>query len=187
MPPSSSLRERKKEQTRRSLHTAAVRLFLERGYNNVTVADVAEAAETSVTTLFTYFPDGKEALAFAWEEDRAEALTAAVTGRGDVDPITAVERFIRSRGPFSPGADRSDPVHRLIGTTPALREYVRRKWVQCEQVLCGLLARELNRPADASLRALSRFFLEVPDIASQEQDPPLAVTEIFENLRRGWS
>ena len=185
--PSSDLRERKKLQTRRALSDAAVRLFLERGYDNVTVADVAEAAQTSVTTLFTYFPDGKEALAFAWQEDRASALVEAVTHRGEIDPLTAVERFIRSRGPFIPGADRSSAVHRLMADTPVIREYVRKKWVSCERVLCDVLAQELNRPADVSLKALSRFLLEVPDVAAQERDPPLAVTEIFENLRKGWN
>jgi AcrR family transcriptional regulator len=168
------------------LRDAAVRLFLERGYDAVTVADVAEAAETSVTTLFTYFPDGKEALVFAWEEDRAAALVAAVSGREDIDPLTAVEKFIRSRGPFIPEADRSDPVHRLMASTPALREYVRKKWVRCELALCQTLAQELGRPADAPLRALCRFLLEVPDIASQDSDPPSAVTKIFEHLRQGW-
>ena len=60
------LRERKKLMTRRALVDAAQRLFEERGYDGVTVAEIADAADVSVKTLFTYFA-AKEDLAFAEE------------------------------------------------------------------------------------------------------------------------
>ncbi|MDQ3767496.1 MAG: TetR/AcrR family transcriptional regulator, partial [Actinomycetota bacterium] len=62
-------RERKKAETRRALSGAAVRLFLERDFDEVTVAEVAEEADTAVTTLFNHFPDGKDALLFDRDED----------------------------------------------------------------------------------------------------------------------
>lgn len=55
-------RERKKAQTRKALADAAVRLFAEHGYDGVTVAQIAEAADVSIATLFAHVPDGKEAL-----------------------------------------------------------------------------------------------------------------------------
>ncbi|WP_147264659.1 TetR/AcrR family transcriptional regulator, partial [Streptomyces sp. NBRC 110611] len=61
--PAPGRRERKKAQTRKALADAALRLFLERGYDGVSVKDVAEAADVSVTTLFKHF-SGKEALVF---------------------------------------------------------------------------------------------------------------------------
>ena len=57
-------RERKKAQTRQALTDAALRLFLEHGYDAVTVAQIAEAADVSIATVFKHVPDGKEALIF---------------------------------------------------------------------------------------------------------------------------
>src|ERR1051325_3435910 len=50
------LRERKKRQTRQYISDVATGLFLERGFDAVTVAEVAEAADVSVNTVFNYFP-----------------------------------------------------------------------------------------------------------------------------------
>lgn len=69
-------RERKKAATRRALADAALRLFLEHGYNNVGIKDVAEAADVSTTTLFKHFPS-KEALVFDLDADVEAALVAA--------------------------------------------------------------------------------------------------------------
>ncbi|MGY5138836.1 TetR/AcrR family transcriptional regulator, partial [Streptomyces nigrescens] len=61
-------RERKKAATRQALADAALRLFLERGYDQVSIRDIAEAADVSTTTLFKHFP-GKEALVFDADSD----------------------------------------------------------------------------------------------------------------------
>ena len=50
------LRERKKQRTHAAISEAAIALFLEHGFNQVSVAQVAEAAEVSKRTLFAYFP-----------------------------------------------------------------------------------------------------------------------------------
>src|SRR4051794_41350410 len=81
LPVETGRRERKKAATRRALADAALELFLERGYDDVTVAEIAEAADVSVTTLFNHFPGGKPALVFDEAQAREDALVAAVRDR----------------------------------------------------------------------------------------------------------
>lgn len=186
-------RERKKAETRRALSGAAERLFLERGFDGVTVAEVAEEADTAVTTLFNHFPDGKVALLFERDEfdggeDRASALVAAVRDRpSGCGVLEAVESFIGDRGPFKARASAEYRRRvRIIQETPALGAYARRRWTDCEDALTGVLAEETGREADAALRALARFILETPDLAGREPDARGALAEVFERLRLGW-
>ena len=62
--PAMGRRERKNAQTRKSLADAARRLFLENGYDQVSVKEIADAVDISVPTVFKHVPDGKEALMF---------------------------------------------------------------------------------------------------------------------------
>src|ERR1700749_748396 len=93
-----SLRERKKHLPRRAVLAAADRLFAARGYDNVTVAEIADAANISVKTLFTYFAS-KEDLAFADESQLRDAITGAITGSPDgVGPVDAAAPELRRVG-----------------------------------------------------------------------------------------
>jgi AcrR family transcriptional regulator len=189
MPQTTGRRERKKAATRQALSEAALRLFLERGFDKVTVAQVAAAADTAVTTLFAHFPGGKEALILGDGAERAGALTAAVRERGPgVSILDALQAFLTTRGPFDPA--RSPEFRRradLVVRTPALRAYARALWTGNEAVLAGVLAEEAGKPADdLSVRVLARYVLEVPDLAALEPDPRHALETAFDHLRRGW-
>jgi len=95
-PPSSpppSLRERKKLATRRLLRRAALELVAERGLANVTVEDIAEAADVSPRTFFNYFPS-KEAVLFGGYEERAAALRERVATRSPGRPAIDVLRAV---------------------------------------------------------------------------------------------
>jgi len=183
-----SRRDRKKAATRQSLSDAAVRLFIKRGYDEVTVADIAAEADTAVTTLFAHFPEGKQALVFGGAEDRAAALVAAVHDPdAGVDPLDAVQRFMAARGPFGGTSNAPPPqVLDLIRRTPALTEYARRRWVDCEDALTHALADELQLSPEHVARSLARFILEAPQVAGRADNPKSALEAIFRNLRRGW-
>lgn len=86
-----TLRERKKLRTRQAISDAATALFAERGFDEVTIEDVAAAAEVSKKTVFNYFAC-KEDLLFD-EADAAEArLVAAVRGRDPGESVLAAVR-----------------------------------------------------------------------------------------------
>ena len=74
-----SLRERKKRMTREAIF-AAHRLFAERGFAGVTVAEIADAANISVKTLFTYIR-AKEELLFSGQPTVLDAVVEAVRNR----------------------------------------------------------------------------------------------------------
>jgi AcrR family transcriptional regulator len=91
------LRERKKQQTRELIAEVANRLFLERGFDAVKVADVASAANVSEGTVFNYFPT-KEDLFYGRLETFEASLVDAVRDRpADESILAAFRRFIDDR------------------------------------------------------------------------------------------
>lgn len=186
--PAGGRRERKNAQTRRALREAALRLFLERGYDQVSVKEIADAADISVPTVFNHVPDGKEALIFDDGVERRESLLAAVRERPNGQPVMAALRhFMSGRGPFV--ADPTPEFRRrteLIQNTPALRDYSRKLWICCENDLAALIAAEIGRPPDdVTARAAARYVLEIPRFAGAEPDPAAALNAIFDLLQHG--
>jgi AcrR family transcriptional regulator len=89
----ASLRERKKLATRRLLRRAALDLVAERGLSNVTVEDIAEAADVSPRTFFNYFPS-KEAALFGGDQDRAAQLRDRVAVGAPGKPVIEALRVV---------------------------------------------------------------------------------------------
>ena len=75
MTPSLSLVERKQRQARQRIIEAARELFLERGFDGVSVGDIAERAEVGRTTFFRHFGD-KQEVVFAKEQELLDTITA---------------------------------------------------------------------------------------------------------------
>ena len=72
----AGLRERKKEQTRQRIAAVALRLFTERGFDAVTVNEIAEAAEVAKATLFAYFPTKESLVLHGVGGDNLAAIAA---------------------------------------------------------------------------------------------------------------
>jgi AcrR family transcriptional regulator len=89
------LRESKKLQTRQEIADRAMRLFAKRGFDHVTVAEVAAAADVSEKTVYNYFPT-KEDLFFDEVPAREAALVAAVTGRREGESILRALRRLQA-------------------------------------------------------------------------------------------
>lgn len=181
-------RARKNSQTRRALADAAEQLFLEKGYDQVSVKEIADAVDISVPTMFRHVPDGKEAMMFDDGVERLESLLAAVTQRPAGQPLmAALHEFLLGRGLFL--LDPSPQVRRrthLITSTPALREYSRRLWIRCEAPLAAAIAAELGRaPEDITARAIARYVLEIPQFVADEPDRRAALDAIFVLLEHG--
>lgn len=86
-------RDRKKAATREALRSAALRLALEGGYEQLTVEAITEAADVSVRTFFNYFASKDDAL-LGPDVDRAAALAAALAGRPAGEPPVVAMRAV---------------------------------------------------------------------------------------------
>src|SRR5215204_6850725 len=91
--PTEGLRERKKRAAREAIASTARRLFAERGFDAVTVAEVAAAADVSEKTVFNHFPT-KEDLAFAGREEGIARLVADIIERPPGASVLAVFRAL---------------------------------------------------------------------------------------------
>jgi AcrR family transcriptional regulator len=146
------LRERKKEQTRQLIAETARQLFAKRGFDAVTVAEVARAADVSEATVFNYFPR-KEDLVYGRLESFEDELLAAVRDRAPGESaLQAFGRFVlEPRGLL--GAKNADEqllsITRMIAESPALLAREEEIFLRYTRSLASLLAEETgSRPDD---------------------------------------
>ncbi|MGV4986553.1 TetR/AcrR family transcriptional regulator [Streptomyces sp. NPDC001709] len=181
-------RERKKAATRQALADAALELFLEHGFDAVSIRDIAEAADVSTTTLFKHFPS-KEALLFDMDADVEEALVAAVRDRAPGTPLLQAlrEHTLRARGIKPEYDEQIAAFQRLASSTPALVDYHRRMWMRHERALAEAIAADAGAPADdPACAALAHLALEARTLAATAPDRVAAVNAAFDLLERGW-
>ncbi|MFI5801227.1 TetR/AcrR family transcriptional regulator [Streptomyces sp. NPDC051561] len=181
-------RERKKAATRQAIADAALRLFLDRGYDDVGIREIAETADVSTTTLFKHFP-AKEALVFDEDADREAHLLAAVRERPKGQSILAAlcEHALRTRMATAGGDAGFLAYLDLVNSTPALRDYSQAMWLRHTAALARVIAEESGRPVDdPGCTALAHFALEAPRVGRGFDDPRQAITLAFDLLENGW-
>ncbi|MFC4119336.1 TetR/AcrR family transcriptional regulator [Nonomuraea zeae] len=115
------LREQKKEQTRRRIAEVALRLFDERGYDAVTVNEIAEAAGVAKVTLFNYFPTKECLVTDGVEEDMAAVVVAGrAEGRSPIEALRERYRAMAAQGAGEVDVQALMARIRVIGSSPAL-------------------------------------------------------------------
>jgi AcrR family transcriptional regulator len=141
------LRERKKQQTRELIAETARRLFAERGFEEVTVAEIARASDVAETTVFNYFPT-KEDLVYWRMESFEAALLDAIRERAPGEPVlTAFRGFVlQSRGLLAerdPQArEQLAAFTRMIASSPALLAREQQVYERYTRSLAALIAEE---------------------------------------------
>jgi AcrR family transcriptional regulator len=138
-------REGRKRRHRDALYAAAGRLFGERGFDAVTVAEIAAEAGISVKTLFQYV-HAKEDLLFAGEAEAISALVAAIRDRGETSVLQAVTAHLLLEI-ADEDADGLERFHRMVGSSPSVAARLRTMWDHFE----GSLARELADEANEAI------------------------------------
>jgi AcrR family transcriptional regulator len=180
-------RERKKAATRAAILDAATTLFLERGFDAVSVREIADKADVSPKTVFTHFPH-KEALVFSDEDERHERLVAAVSGRA---PGTAISDALKAHYLSEIAALESGPQRQiltLMEQTPILVDYAEKMWFRHEDALVAVITEEfgLTEPSD-EIRFYVRFALHIQLVATRDADPEPAIDAGFRLLDKGWA
>ena len=139
------LRERKKLQTRETIARVALQLFAERGYEQTTLAEIADAADVSKRTIFAYF-QSKEDILFcdepAFFEQLKETLEQRPPGATTVD---ALRDFLSSVGQVD---DDAKLRKKIIHTDEALRRSERARFAQIEQLIADSIAKDLDAAPD---------------------------------------
>ena len=146
------LRERKKEQTRQLIAETAWQLFADRGFDRVTVAQVAREAEVAVATVFNYFPTKEDLFFFRLEAFGAELVDAVATRPVGEPALAAVRRHLLDTGGLLAGVEAGDPqalarlrtVNRVIADSPALQAREQRALAHTADKLAALLAAEVD-------------------------------------------
>ncbi|MBM3714257.1 MAG: TetR family transcriptional regulator [Actinobacteria bacterium] len=183
-------RERKKAATRKAISDAATALFLERGFDEVSIREVADAADVSPTTVFAHFPQ-KEALVFDEDDAQRDLLVDAVRDRAPGTSVSQALRDLYRREliglAFDPDGEHRRLFMQLIDSTPALREYAGRMWLRHEDALADAIAETTGHAEpDVEIRVYARMVLQLQILAFEYDDAAATIEAGFRILDRGW-
>jgi AcrR family transcriptional regulator len=143
------LRERKKREMRRLLADIAMHLFAERGFDAVTVADIAAAANVSAKTVFNYFATKEDLVLDGREEIEAELVRAVRERAPDESILAAVRRhtFLVAERMNALPAERRALFLKVVRNSPTVHTRMRQMSLQYEDQLADILAEEATASA----------------------------------------
>ncbi|NEI71699.1 TetR family transcriptional regulator [Rhizobium lusitanum] len=157
---SSDRQSRKRLATRQNISNAATRLFLERGFDHVTVDEIAAAADVGRMTVFNHFPR-KEDMFFDRDEEGREILREALLKRDPrIAPVEALRllahRLVAAQSPYVEFSARSQGFVETIEASQSLKARARAIRDELAQVIAMALCESAGRDAtdpDAHLAA----------------------------------
>src|SRR5687767_13584308 len=156
----AGLRERKKHATRKAIHDAGLRLFAEQGYAATTMEQVANAADVSRATVFTYFPS-KEDIVFGDAPLALASLTAQLEGAPATIP--AVRDWLR---PLTGWMEPDLLVQRRLALEiPAVGARRAQLFREVERVVGDALAAELGPGRTLAARLAAATFIAALGVA----------------------
>jgi len=187
-------RERKKLETRRALHRAALDLFAKNGFRDTRISEIVDAVDVSESTFFRYF-DSKEGVALEGIRQRAEEIVAAVRERPvSESPIDACLAVTRSHELPRHRLTQADlPGLELFRKTPELAARAHLMFSQIVSDLAADFARRLGQDASSldvrlqahAVIAASTVALEVWIADPVGSDPQKLCEKALTRLRRG--
>jgi AcrR family transcriptional regulator len=174
--------------SRRRLHEAAFELYAERGFDNTTVAEIANRAGLTERTFFRHFADKREVL-FAGSAVFQQAMVSAVADAPDsAAPLEAVARGLHAAAAQIPGREMARQRQAIIAANPELLERELIKFASLSDALTATL-RERGLP-DPAASLLAEAGLAVFRVAFErwigdgdEQDLPALVDDSLAELR----
>ena len=181
-----SLRERKKRLTREAIFAAARGLFSERDFDDVTVAEIADAANISVKTLFTYV-GSKEELLFSGRPTVLDAVVEAVRNRKLAQtPLVAAGQALLAAVDDGDQDTNIDAFLRMAGRGQAARSRLRALWDETEDALTEALAARKDGPRELATRRLTaaQIMVLVRTVTSAEVSDLIAKTADTEQARK---
>jgi AcrR family transcriptional regulator len=150
----TGLRERKKQQTRELIAESARRLFAERGFERVSVAEIARTADVSEKTVFNYFPTKEDLVYWRLESFERELLDTLRDRAVGESLLEAFGRFVRKpRGMLgrydAATQERLAGLTRMIASSPSLLAREQQIFAGYTRSLAVLIAAETGASADA--------------------------------------
>jgi AcrR family transcriptional regulator len=191
-PPALGLREIKKGRTRQALIEAAMRLYREKGFDGVTVAEIARVAEVAPRTFFGYF-ETKEDVFLGGGDDRLDLLVRAIRQRDRRQPILAAIRpvLLKAREPERQGGVRPRPGLSELLRHPAVVQRLRERWNRWEDVLADAIAADVGasvgdpRPRLVAAAVTSAIRIAAAAAAERPQRRQQVAVQVFELLATG--
>jgi AcrR family transcriptional regulator len=184
------LRARKRRQTRQRLAETGLRLFLQQGYDETTLDQIAEAAGVSRRTIFHYF-EQKDDILLAWKSGLGEAMREAILAeRSDRPPLeVALSALLKLAGQYQ--ADDRIRIERLLASTEKLDASKHAKYAEQEQAvfeaLCALWPAPERRARlrVAAMASIGALRLAMERWAERGGAEPLAehLQRAFDDLR----
>jgi len=172
MPPPPGRREQRKAETRQTISDVATRLIIERGFEAVSMSEIADAAGVSRKTVFNYFAS-KEQLVFDRDEEARQLLREGMAARTSMTPLAAFQGLVREL------LDTGHPLLRInagaasfwktVAQSAVLVAHARQLQALLTDDLAQLMAESAGRPVGDADARLGASMLMASMVAAYEQ------------------